>query len=289
MLGKTGLRVSVVGLETHQWSGMGGRFFTVEDIRAILARARTAGINFIDTGECYFFHSAERLIGEALGKERGKWIIATKFGHISKPKEIIAAWSADDIQKQLDDSLRALTADYIDLYQVHINSKEDMRHIHTNMSALQSILGEAKKAGKIRAVGAVLGDDELFGADGKLLSLLIKKVGIETVQVVYNRVSREAERRIFPLAKKHGLGVIARVPLAKGYLSSRFKPTNKSYDAARMAVVEKIKKEEVPAGVDIAELAIRWCTKNPIVSSVVPGHSASEQIDSTVRASRLAL
>ena len=69
------MKVSVVGIETHQWSGMGGKFFSTADIKKILNRAIKLGINFIDTGECYFFHSAERLIGEALGRNRSKFII----------------------------------------------------------------------------------------------------------------------------------------------------------------------------------------------------------------------
>lgn len=287
ILGKTDIKVSVVGIETHQWSGMGGRFFSVSDIRAILKRAEKASINFIDTGECYFFHAAERLLGEALGKNRKKFVIATKFGHKSEPKQIVPMWTKDGIKKSLDDSLKALKTDYIDIYQVHVNATEDIQHIRENMREIRGVLLEAKGSGKIRAVGICLGDDQLFDERGEFLKEAIKKLEIESVQIVYNRLSRGAEEHIFPIVKKHKLGVIARVPLAKGYLSTRFKPTNKNYDAVRMAEVEKIKKTKVPTGVDLSEWAIAWCIKNPFVSSVVPGCSATEQIDSTVRASTI--
>lgn len=286
-LGKTGIKVSVVGIETHQWSGMGGRFFSVKDIRAILKRAEKFGITFIDTGECYFFHAAERLIGDALGKNRKKWIIATKFGHVSTPKEIIPAWTAEDIQKQLDDSLRALNASCIDLYQAHLNSSEDAKHIRENMSGIGAVLRKARHAGKIRVVGICLGDNALFDERGEFLKRAVKEWGIESVQVLYNRLDRGAEKYIFPLAKKYKLGVVTRVPLAKGYLSTRFKPTNKTYDVKRMAEVENIKQKEVPAGADLSEWAIAWCLKNPLISTVVPGCSAPEHIDSTVRASTI--
>lgn len=286
-LGKTGVRVSVAGIETHQWSGMGGKFFSVSDIRAILNRAQKAGLNFIDTGECYFFHAAERIIGEALGKNRKEWIIATKFGHISKPTRHIPAWSAEDIAKQLDDSLRALKTDYIDLYQIHINSREDAQCIRENMSGISNALQRARKQGEIRAVGVCLGDDDIFDEGGVVLKEVINALGIQSVQVLYNRLDRRAEKYIFPIAKRHNLGVIARVPLAKGYLSTRFKPTNKAYDAKRVAEVENIKKTEVPADVDLSEWAIAWCLRNPLVSTVIPGCSAPEQIDSTVRASTI--
>ncbi len=283
-LGKTGLKVSVVGIETHQWSGMGGRFFTVAEIRAILRRAEKAGMNFIDTGECYFFHAAERMVGDALGKNRRKWIIATKFGHISRPKEIVSAWTGEDIRKQLDDSLAALRTDYIDLYQLHVNAPEDIAHIRANTLNIRDALAEAKKAGKIRAVGVCLGDDALFGEDGVFLQEAVEMLSASAVQVVYNRLDRKAEERIFPFAKKHNLGIIARVPLAKGYLSTRFKPLNKTYDEVHMKKVEEIKQNEMPVGADLSEWAIGWCVKNPSISCVVPGHSAPMQIDATVRA-----
>ncbi|TSC69455.1 MAG: aldo/keto reductase, partial [Parcubacteria group bacterium Gr01-1014_70] len=224
MLGKTGIKVSVVGIETHQWSGMGGKFFTVSDIRAILKRAEKLGINFIDTSECYFFHSAERLIGEALGKNRKKFIIATKFGHKSEPQRIIPAWTKEAIQKSLENSLKALNTDYIDLYQIHLNRAEDMMHIRENIRGIKTALRWAKRMGKIRAAGVCLGDDNLYDMGGRLTTMMIQELGVQTVQVRYNRLQRGAERHIFPLAKKHNLGIIARVPLAKGYLSTRFKP-----------------------------------------------------------------
>ncbi|TSC84138.1 MAG: aldo/keto reductase [Parcubacteria group bacterium Gr01-1014_17] len=286
-LGKTGMKVSVVGIETHQWSGMGGRLFSVLDIRAILARAEKSGINFIDTGECYFFHAAERLLGDALGKNRKKFIIATKFGHKSEPQRVVPAWTKEAIQKSLENSMKALNTDYIDLYQIHLNSTEDAQSIRTNISSIKEVLHEAWRTGKVRAVGICLGDNELFDTNGALLKDVAKMLDIEIVQFVYSRLAREAEKQILPFAKKHELGVIARAPLSKGYLSTRFKPTNKSYDAERMKEVEKIKETEVPAGADLSEWAIAWCASNPLVSSVVPGCSAPEQIDSTVRALKI--
>lgn len=283
-LGTTGIKVSVVGIETHQWSGMGGRFFSVGDVRAILNRAEENGISFIDTGECYFFHTAERLIGEALGRNRKKFVIATKFGHKSEPKQIVPGWTGEGILKSLDDSLRALNSDYVDVFQAHINSKEDMKLFRKGLFEVSDALKTAKKSGKILHSGVCLGDDELFGEDGDILMQAVTEFGVEVVQVVYNRLNRAAEKSILLLARENNLGVIVRGPLAKGYLSSRFKPTNKNYDEKKMAEVEKIKKSELPPGADLAEWAIGWCIKNPVVSVVVPGCSTPEQIDSTVRA-----
>ncbi|MDO8510311.1 MAG: aldo/keto reductase [bacterium] len=286
-LGKTAIEVSVVGIETHQWSGMGGKFFAREDVQAILERAQKFGINFIDTGECYFFHAAERVIGEALGSSRKKFIIATKFGHTSEPERTARTWTAEGIKKSLDDSLRALKTDYIDIYELHINSEEDLNCFEDTVGEVAKALKQAKDDRIIRSIGICLGDNELFDKKGKILEVAIREVGVESVEVVYNRLHREAETGVLPMAQKYGLGVIARVPLAKGYLSSRFKPSNKNYDARLVAEVENIKKKEVPEGVDIAEWAINWCIKNPAVASVIPGCSAPEQLDSTCRALNL--
>lgn len=286
-LGKTGLRASVVGIETHQWSGMGGKFLSVSDARAILKKAEKAGINFIDTGECYFFHAAERLIGEALGRERDRFIIATKFGHRSAPSGPVAAWTGEEIKISLENSLKALKTDWIDIYQAHINSRDDLKIFRQNISEVNAVLEKAKDDGKVRSIGVSLGDDQLFDKSGEILAEAVKNLNVQVAQVVYNRLNRLAEENILPLAKKSNLGVIVRGPLAKGYLSSRFKPTNKNYDSAGLAEVEKVRRSELPAGIDLAEWAIAWCLKTPLVSTVVPGCTAPEQVDSTVRAAGL--
>jgi len=200
-LGKTGLKVSVVGIETHQWSGMGGRLFTVADIRAILKKASRMGINFIDTGECYFFHASERLIGEALGKDRKKFIIATKFGHESFPGEVKSIWSLEEIQKQLERSLAALQTDYIDIYQLHVNSQEDVKQITKHAEDVKKFLKDAKRSGKVRHIGIVLGDDIFLDKEAKILSFVLRYFPIETVQVLYNRLDDEAEKKIFPIVR----------------------------------------------------------------------------------------
>ncbi|MDP2593203.1 MAG: aldo/keto reductase [bacterium] len=283
-IGKTGLKISAVGIETHQWSGMGGRFFTTGEIKAIFKRAIKLGINFVDTGECYFFHSSERLIGEALGRNRKKFVIATKFGHKSEPGNIRASWTVAEVEKQLADSLSALKTSYIDVYQAHINSLQDKRFFLKNLEDIAIFIKKKKAEGKIKCFGICLGDDCVFDSGGKLILEAARKIKVDTVQVLYNRLDRTAEKGIFPAAKKVNAGIITRVPLAKGYLSSRFKPTNKNYDAFKVKEVDKIKKRELPKDADLAEWAIGWCLKDKIVSSVVPGCSSPEQLDSTVRA-----
>src|SRR3954447_20833025 len=119
-LGRTGIKVSVVGVGTWQFGGEWGKDFTQDEVDRMLRRARDLGINLMDTAECYGDHLSESLIGNAIRGDRESWVIATKFGHKfhgymnrTEPR------SAADVRVQLEDSLRALRTDYIDIYQYH--------------------------------------------------------------------------------------------------------------------------------------------------------------------------
>src|SRR5690606_13041983 len=116
---------SVVGIGAWQYGGEWGKDYTVDEVRTILERGRELGFNFIDTAECYGDHLSERLIGEAIAGGRDNWVISTKFGHRFLPnfgRE--GLWSAEAVQRQLEDSLRALRTDYIDLYLFHSGSND---------------------------------------------------------------------------------------------------------------------------------------------------------------------
>src|SRR6478672_7257927 len=120
-LGSTGLRASVIGVGTWQFGGEWGRNFSQGEVDAILDAAALAGINLIDTAECYGDHLSERLIGDYLKRhDRSRWIVASKFGHrfngfMSRDD----LFSADQLSPQLEGSLRALGVEAIDLYQFH--------------------------------------------------------------------------------------------------------------------------------------------------------------------------
>src|ERR1700682_2221481 len=112
-LGKTGLEVSVIGLGTHQFSGEWAKDFREEEVEALLGRGRQLGINFIDTAECYGDNTVESLLGRALAKCRGDWIVATKFGHrYFGASQKVEAWSSAEVLQQLEGSLKALRTDY---------------------------------------------------------------------------------------------------------------------------------------------------------------------------------
>ncbi|HZT23186.1 MAG TPA: aldo/keto reductase [Verrucomicrobiae bacterium] len=289
ILGKTGLRVSVIGLGTWQFGGEWGRDFTQTEADAILDAAAECGINFIDTAECYGpDHLSERRIGDYLSRrDRSQWIVATKFGHrfngfLNRDDDFTVAGVAE----QLEASLRALRVETIDLYQFHSGTDEFFRS-----DALWDFLARQKRAGKIRHLGV-----SILQKGSELQAREAARYGAEALQVLYNRLDRRAEEMYFAIAQRDHLGVLARVPLASGLLSGKYKsnPVFPANDVrARMeaeklnrdlAEVERLQREEVPPGVPMAQWAMAWCLRHPAVTAVIPGCKNPEQVRSNAAA-----
>ena len=290
ILGSTDLEVSVIGLGTWQFGGEWGKDFTGKEVDEIIQSSKDSGINFIDTAECYGDHLSESLIGNAIKSERNKWIIATKFGHHYHGfMDRTRHFDPEDVVRQLDLSLKSLKTDCIDLYQMHSSKDDEFQN-----EALWEELQKQKEKGKIRHIGlSISGNDNIFQTSRA------KDVGAETIQVVYNRLDREPEKKVLPKCKEDNLGVLARVPLASGLLSGKYKPGHQfsgtNVRAARdqnnidkqLLEVDIIKKNEVPEGVSMAQWALAWCLKNPTVSSVIPGCKNVNQLLSNAAASDL--
>ncbi|WP_055106963.1 aldo/keto reductase [Paenibacillus ihumii] len=290
-LGKTELNVSVIGIGTWQFGGEWGMQFNQGEVDAILDKGQECGINLVDTAECYGDHLSESFIGDYMSRrKREDWIIATKFGHHFHERFTRTdVFDAEDVLKQLDASLKALKTDYIDVYQFHSGPDK----VFDN-DQLWTMLDKQVQAGKIRHLGTSIGsNDNLHQTDASSL------VNSKVIQVVYNRLDRVPEERVFPSCERQDLGVLARVPLASGFLSGKYKP-GAQFDATdvrhrqdaeavrrKLEEVERIRREEVPAGVDMAQWALAWCLKNPIVSSVIPGCKSPEQVASNASAADL--
>ena len=295
-LGSTGLKVSVIGLGTHQFSGEWARQFSAAEVSQILDRAHQLGINLIDTAECYGDHSVEKLIGQSIKNNRDQWIVGTKFGHrYGESAQKVDAWSAADVLHQLDQSLEALGTDHIDLYQFHSGTNEVF-----NNEELWEMLGDQVRAGKVRHLGISLGAELMKQNDlQQLHSALRVKAGF--VQILYNRLFPEAEVEVIPFCQKNQLGVLARVPLAKGFLSGVYQPGttfvsedirshyNRSFNDEQLKLVDRIKKQEVPPGQNMAQWALAWCLKNMAVSGVLVGCKSVAQLELNAAASDLAI
>ncbi|WP_070119669.1 aldo/keto reductase [Bacillus marinisedimentorum] len=290
-LGKTNLDVSVVGVGTWQYGGEWGKEFSQDEVDGILDKSKEVGINLIDTAECYGDHLSERLIGDYLSRRsREDWVVATKFGHHFHGNfDRTRHWDPEDVLKQLDESLKALKTDYIDLYQAHSCSDEEFDN-----DDLWTMLDKQVQAGKIRHLGVSLRKN-----DDDYQTKKATDYGFDAIQVVYNRLDRAPEEKIFPAVEEQNLGVLARVPLASGYLSGKYKPgaefanddVRSKHDREKtdelLKQVEEIKRSEVPEGVPMASWALAWCLKNPAVTTVIPGAKNAEQIEMNAKATEL--
>jgi len=286
------MTVSVIGVGTWQFGGEWGRRFSQREVDAILDRAAEEGINLIDTAECYGYHLSEQLIGDYLARrERDHWIVATKFGHRFRGfMDREERFGPDEVREQLEASLAALRTDRIDLYQFHSGSDEAFLD-----DRVRDVLEEARKAGRVRHLGV-----SVRSAGSSIQTRGAASLRYGVLQIVYNRIDRRAESEVFPFARRQGLGVLARVPLASGFLGGRYGLADRFAEsdcrstmrrqeiARRIREAERFAEVEVPEGVPQARWALAWCLRDPIVTAVIPGAKSPEQVaDNAVAADLL--
>src|SRR6185437_2875715 len=282
-LGKTNLRVSVIGIGTWQLGGEWGKDFEQAEVDAMFDACREVGVNLIDTAECYGDHTSEHLIGAAIARDRDKWVLATKFGHkflghLKRNDER----SPKDVVEQLEASLKALRTDHVDLLQYHSIADNEFDNVE-----LQQAVIKLKQQGKVRHIG-----NSIRGNGNDHQTKRSEPAQVEVLQVIYNRLDQRPEKRDFPYAMEHRLGILARVPLASGFLSGKYKPgasfgendaragySREEIDK-KLAEVEKIARQEVPADTPMAQWALAWCLQHPAVSAVIPGCKSVEQVKS---------
>ncbi len=279
-LGKTNLQVSAVGIGTWQLGNHWGKRFEQAEVDAIFAKGAELGINMVDTAECYGHHVSEAFIGNALKGTRERWVIATKFGHhraSDLPPD--AHWQPESVQQQLEASLRALQTDYIDVYQFHSGTREQLDN-----DALWTMLDKQVQAGKVRFLGISIGQpSQLYQVDRATA------LGVSVIQTIYNAINTKAADAVLPSCLRQDLGVLARVPLASGFLSGKYQPDaifpNNDVRAERKPEVnaQQIAQalqvlQQVPTGVEPASWACAWCLQHPAISSVIPGIKSVEQL-----------
>jgi myo-inositol catabolism protein IolS len=288
-LGRTNLNVSVIGIGTWQYGGEWGLDFTQPRVDAIFDAARDVGVNLVDTAECYGNHTSEAFIGNALQRDRANWIIATKFGHVFHgPFNRTDERAAKDVAPQVEASLAALRTDYLDLLQYHSVRDEEFTD-----TAVRDEIALLVRAGKVRFVGNSIGKAQPDATGQNAQAARSGEFNVSVLQVIYNRIDRRPEEgnpSVFDIAGRDDLGVLARVPLASGLLSGKYRPGDRfpAGDVrARQAAhqrelalqqVEQIQRDEVPPGVTMASWALAWCLKHPAVSAVIPGCKSAEQV-----------
>jgi len=295
MLGRTGLKVSEVGFGAWAIGGPAklgdieigwGQVDDAMSLRAIGA-AHDAGVTFFDTADVYGAGRSEILIGKALRSKRDGVVIATKVGNrTTAGGEWVKDFSKQWITEAIDASLTRLGMDYVDLYQLH-SGTDTAQYRDETFEALEAL----KTAGKIRFYGISVGPC----AHGPWV---IRNTPADTIQVVYNMLEREPEVELLPLAQERGIGIIARVPLASGFLSGKFTPDTQfapNDHRSRTYPPEKIRqmvgrvarlgvltegKSKTPA-----QAALQYCLAHPAVSVVIPGAKTPEQARANAAAS----
>jgi len=292
-LGRSGLNVSRIAFGTWQLGGDWGATDEPAAIRAI-RHAYDRGINFFDTAQGYGFGASEQLLAKAIhGSPRESVVIATKGGlrPLGGPRverNASAAW----IRKGVDDSLRALATDYIDLLQVHWPDP------NTPFAETAGALAELVMAGKVHHVGVSNFNPEQIDEFSQTLP-------VETLQPPYHLFHRDVESEVLPYTRAHDIGVLVYGPLAHGLLSghlrfgTRFSPDDwRSHSpdfqgdqlAANLRVVaalEQFASKEL--GVPVSRLAVAWTLANPAVHVAIIGTRNAEHVDDAVAAAGLGL
>ncbi|WP_026422050.1 aldo/keto reductase [Actinokineospora inagensis] len=281
-LGRTGIQVSPYCLGAMMFGSLGNPDHDAA-IR-IIHRALDAGINFIDTADVYSRGESEEIVGKALKGRRDDVVLATKarlpMGDDPNRQGASRRW----LVRALDDSLRRLGTDHVDLYQIH--RPDDSVDVEETLSALSDLI----RAGKVRAVGS-----SSFPASDIVESHWVsERRGLErfrTEQPVYSILNRGIEREVLPVCERYGMGVLVWSPLAGGMLTGRYRKgqaadTHRSRfgfrqltDDQRLDVVEQLIPVADEAGMSLTHLALAFAIAHPGVTSAIIGPRTADHLD----------
>jgi len=298
-LGNTGIRVSEIGFGGWAIGGsaeasgtpLGWGKTSDDESLAAIRRARDLGVNFFDTADAYGFGRSESLLGIVLSRKRQDVVIATKVG-VTRDAGVALKkdFSKQHIFQAIDGSLRRLRSDYVDLYQAHNPTIEELRR-----EEIQEAMERLQEIGKIRYWGTSISTIE-EGIE------IINRGWGHALQVLYNLLNQAPGKELFPLAKEKGYGIIARVPLASGLLTGKFRSDSVfSTDDVRQNFLTPKRLEEVLPRVDevrsiiggsvrsLAEAALQFVLANDAVSTTIPGARNARQVETNVAASEARL
>ncbi len=280
--GRTGIRVSAVGFGL--WT-VSTTWWGIEDEgygRDLLRQAYDLGVTFFDTADTYGNGKGETMLADALGSVRDRIVIATKFGydfyrHGEKrtgQRELPQDFSPSYLRFAVEQSLRRLRTDYIDIYQLH-----NPRMWAIDSDELFATLEDLKSEGKIRAYGAALGPAIGWEPEG-MAAMRKRRVG--TLQIIYNMLEQDPGRRLLATAEEEGVGVLVRVPHSSGLLEGKFTPettfppSDHRSHRPREWLTDGLKKLEKLTfltegrGRTIGQAAIQFILASPAAASVLP-------------------
>jgi aryl-alcohol dehydrogenase-like predicted oxidoreductase len=293
-LGSSGLRVSVVGLGCNNF----GWHIDLEATRAVVHKALDLGITLFDTADTYGERGgSETILGQILGERRKDIVLATKFGMPMDDSGRKKGGSRRYVMQAVEDSLRRLKTDWIDLYQLH--RPDPLTPIEETLRALDDLV----RQGKVRYVGCSnLTAWQVVEAQWTARTEHLNRFA--SCQDEYSLLVRDIEKELVPAIRAYGMGLLPFFPLASGLLAGKYRRGEET-PGTRLAKVQRLadrymteanwgKVERLAAfaearGKTLLELAFSWLAAKPYVSSVIAGATRPEQLDANVRAVEWAL
>jgi aryl-alcohol dehydrogenase-like predicted oxidoreductase len=301
-LGRSGLRVSALGLGTMTFGGAGG-FAAVghtdlAEARRVLDRSIDTGVNLVDTADVYSDGASEEIVGEIVKGRREDLLLATKCRFPSEPGANGAGSSRHHIVRSVDGSLRRLGTSYIDLFQLH--GWDGQTPLDETLGALDDLV----RAGKIRYIGC-----SNYAAWHLMKAMAVAdKRGLQRFashQIYWSLVGRDAEVELVPAAIDQGVGILVWSPLAGGLLTGKYRRDSRPASGARhltdwgeppiydqdktYRVIDELVSVADAQGAPPAQVALAWLLTKPGVSSVIVGARTEEQVSQTLGAADLHL
>jgi aryl-alcohol dehydrogenase-like predicted oxidoreductase len=288
-LGGSGLRVSLVGLGCNNFGGRTDQ----ETSRKVIHRAIDLGVTLFDTADIYADRGgSETVLGNVLGPRRKDIVLATKYGKAMDDSGEKQGASRRYIIAAVEDSLRRLKTDYIDLYQQH--DYDSRTPIEESLRALEDL----QRAGKVLYVGSSNFPAWRI-AEAQLLAQSLGTRGFVSCQDEYSLLVRDIEKELLPAAQTYNLGLLPFFPLANGLLTGKYRNgavpegtrlarmetlRDRYHTPRNVATVAKLEAFAAERGHSLLELAFSWLAARPQVSSVIAGATSVEQIEQNVKA-----
>jgi len=288
-LGRTGIHVSPFALGAMMFSSFGTT--DQADVDAMVARALDAGINIIDTADAY--GESEEILGRALKGRRDDVVLASKFARPVDDDPNHRGGSRRWITTTVENSLRRLQTDHLDLYQMHRPDPD------TDIEETLSTLTDLVRSGKVRAIGS----SDMPASEIVEAQWAAERRGLErfrTEQPHYSLLDRSIEREVLPVAQRYGMGTLIWSPLASGMLTGRVRRGQETdlrraqrfaalRDERRIDAVEEFITLADEAGLSLTHLALAFVIAHPGVTSALIGPRTMAQLDDLLAAAEVTL
>lgn len=284
-LGRTGIKVSPYCLGAMMFGAVGNPDH--EDSVRVIHKALDAGVNFVDTADAYSRGESEEIVGKALKGRRDNVVLATKahlpMGEDPNQQGNSRRW----LTRALDDSLRRLGTDHIDLFQIHRPAPD------TDVEETLSALTDMMRAGKVRAIGT----SSFPASDIVEAQWVAERRGLarfRTEQPTYSILNRGIEREVLPVCERYGMGALVYSPLAGGLLTGRYRKgrPNDTHragfgfkhlrDERRLDAVEQLISLAEEAGMPLTHLATAFAISHPGVTSAIIGPRTMDHLDDVI-------